>query len=301
MNTFFSLFSGLGGADRGLTNLGLTSLGGVEYNKALVDIFNRNHRKKIPVINIMQLREIPQADLVWVSPPCQSFSFSNLRRKELTHDLALARQIIKLLETANPTSIVIENVVGYAKSVSFEIISQFLIEQGYQLQTAVVNCELIGLPTTRKRFFCRASKKDIKPLRTIRRRQSWYSAIEPFQNQLKPTQLTIAQQRRIASTKPDSDTFLIERCGYYHTPRLIPKDNPAPTIRSHISHDGKGSFRTAYNIVREGLPYKADLTCLAAWQDLTSFDLGLDPVAAAIGIGNAVPPKLASYVASSVL
>lgn len=300
MQTFFSLFAGIGGADRGLTNLGLESLGGVEYNPQLVKIFNANHKKQIPVLNIFQLTEIPQADLIWVSPPCQSYSLSNIRGLESTKDIAIANQIVTLISTINPKAIILENVPSYAKSKAFEVIVNHLIHQGFNLDQANIRCDRLGLPTSRTRFICRASRSQLKPIQTTTKRQSWLDAIEPYRERLAIAQLTSKQQQAITNTKPDSNTFLIERCGYYHYPRLIAANSPAPTVRSHISHDGKGHFRTAYNVVLEGKAYKADIDCLAAWQDLKGFKWGLDPVAAGIGIGNAVPPGLASAVAKSL-
>lgn len=76
MNSFFSLFSGAGGADCGAKAAGLTCVGGVELDPYPAALYEANFGHPLRQENIIDtpIHELPDMDFLWASPPCPSFS-----------------------------------------------------------------------------------------------------------------------------------------------------------------------------------------------------------------------------------
>ena len=308
-----SLFSGCGGADAGMAMAGFKPVFGLEYDRAIAGLFQLNHPAELLCSDILNVNvnSIPSVELLWVSPPCPSFSIANRKRGETANDIALASHIAMLMVGANPRHIAIENVPGYVQSHSFGILHTTLVLAGYKVDSAIYNAANYGVPQTRRRFIVRASRdewlpvtpthsQDIGQLSPGSRKpwQTWLEAIEGIQ--LEAGRLTENQRKAIAiATAPQN--LLIERTGYRGKPKFWQAE-PAPTIRSHIHYDGKGCFRTAYNLLRSGQCLKANIQCLAAWQSFPiTYKWGNRKTTAAKAIGNAVPPLLAEAIARSFL
>jgi DNA (cytosine-5)-methyltransferase 1 len=155
--TCFSLFSGCGGADCGMVAAGYKSLGGIEHHQPAADIYNLNHPVPVTVADILTTGSIPTVDLLWISPPCPSFSIVNANRGETDNDRALAHHLARLITDSRPNSIAIENVRGYAQSQSLAIIISTLLELGYEIRQSIECAANYGTPTTRERLIVRAS------------------------------------------------------------------------------------------------------------------------------------------------
>jgi DNA (cytosine-5)-methyltransferase 1 len=79
--TYGSLFSGVGGADLGLSRAGLAPLWTCEVDRQAQDVL-RFHQPDVP--NYADVREFPAGevempDVVWMSPPCQDLSVAGKR------------------------------------------------------------------------------------------------------------------------------------------------------------------------------------------------------------------------------
>lgn len=157
MKTCYSLFSGCGGSDVGMEMAGYRSIGGIEYHHPAADIFDQNHNIPLVRSNIHNIRSIPSIDLLWISPPCPSFSIANINKGETDRDIALATHIADLISSSNPRHIAIENVRGYRDSRSLQIIIDRLTEMGYSIDIAIYNAADYGTPTTRQRLIVRSS------------------------------------------------------------------------------------------------------------------------------------------------
>ncbi len=307
-----SLFSGCGGADAGMAMAGFKPVFGLEYDPAIAGLFQLNHPAELLCSDILKVNLIPSVELLWVSPPCPSFSIANRKRGETANDIALASHIAMLMVGANPQHIAIENVPGYAQSHSFGVLHTALVLAGYQVDSAIYNAANYGVPQKRRRLIVRASRgnwgavipthsQDIEQLGLFGSQKPWQTWLEAIEDiQLEAGGLTENQRKAIGAIAPQN--LLIERTGYRGKPKFWQAE-PAPTIRSHIHYDGKGCFRTAYNILRSGGQcLKANIQCLAAWQSFPiNYKWGDCKTTAAKAIGNAVPPLLAEAIARSFL
>jgi DNA (cytosine-5)-methyltransferase 1 len=211
--TCYSLFSGCGGADVGMAAAGYKSCGGIEYHQPAADIYNLNHEIPVTVADILDIDRIPTVDLLWVSPPCPSFSLANTRRGETDNDLKLASHIARLATNSQPRSIAIENVRGYQHSQSLKIILKAIESSGYQIVQSIENAANYGTPTTRERLIIRASKGRILPLVQTHQKPSnqlglfdlpswisWWDAIADRIGNLPKSQLTDKQIAAIESS-----------------------------------------------------------------------------------------------------
>lgn len=302
MKTCFSLFTGCGGADVGMLTAGYDSIGGVEYHKPAVQIYNLNHEVKITPQNLLEVSNIPSVDLLWISPPCPSYSQANPKRGETKNDLDLARKIATLIRVSRPSNIALENVRGYHKSQSLSIILTTLHKLCYKVDLQMLKAEDYGNPSHRERFILRASFQTLEPIFGVAQQSGWFKAYLGLNHGLALSKLTDKQLETLemSSYNTHNTPLLMERCGYYNTPKVWTKDRLAPTIKAHSHHDGKGSYRVAYNILEGGVCYTADTQCLAAWQSFPkTYQWGIDRGEAGRSIGNAVPPCLAKAVAES--
>lgn len=317
IRTCYSLFSGCGGSDRGMVAAGYQSLGGIELNPESAKLYNLNHSVPVTVADLSHVVEIPTVDLLWVSPPCCKFSKANLNGRESPQDIFLAKQIAQLVKFSKPRSIAIENVPTYLKSQSCALVLATIEALGYEISIGRYCAADFGAPTQRTRLIIRASGGKINPVEQTHARNphpnlftketpklwtDWLGAISDRLDRLECSFLTEKQTSTLGARGVVKTPVLLERSGYYYgTPKVFNSGELAPTIRSHQHHDGKGSYRVAYNVVEpSGAVRSADIRCLAAWQGFPhDFKWGDNKIEAAKAIGNAVPPPLARAIALS--
>lgn len=210
MKTCYSLFSGAGGSDIGMKLAGYRSVGGIEWYHLAANIYDANHSIPIFRSNIHDVRSIPSVDLLWISPPCPSFSIANINKGETCKDIALATHIANLISDNNPLHISIENVRGYRDSRSLQIIIDRMTQLGYSIDVAIYNAADYGTPTTRQRLIVRASLDKLRPVVKTHQKPSnqvglfdlpswisWWDVVRDRVSELPVSKLTDNQARSI--------------------------------------------------------------------------------------------------------
>lgn len=261
----YSLFSGCGGSDVGMAMAGYESMGGIEYHQPAADIYNLNHDCPVTVADILTINSIPTADLLWLSPPCPSFSIANTNRGETNNDLNLALHLVKLIKDSKPSSIAIENVRGYAQSQSLVIITSTLLELGYEVRQSIECAANYGTPTTRERLIVRASKSPIRNLIHTHQKPSnqlsmfalpdwvsWWDAIACRIQELPKSHITENQKTSVANwrKKDEKSKILIDGVGNnYGTDFTIRAENePSNTLTALTTkHPHRILINTAQN------------------------------------------------------
>jgi DNA-cytosine methyltransferase len=315
MKTFATLFSGIGGSDLGITNVGFQPTYAVEWNRGAIDIFKTNHH--IPTVihadvNSVDYTVLPSVDLLWASPVCCNYSGANHNRGETAEDMHSAYSVIRAAKQAN--SLIIENVPAYFNSDSYRAISELMQLDGMVFQqTYRLNATRFSNPASRDRTYAVFSrdffKLDLPPESHI----NWTEELLKYRDYWLKSELTTAQYsawNKHTETSKNSllGVFAIERCGYYKIPKVYSSLDIYPCIKSHTHHDGKniksgygkiGSYRSYMDFIHEGQSYSVTPQLLGVLNGFPiNYIWGDNRAQAAAGIGNAVIPRLAEIIAN---
>ena len=210
MKTCYSWFSGCGGSDVGMELAGYRSVGGIEWHNSAANIYDANQLVPVLRSDIMAVESVPSVDLLWISPPCPSFSIANVNKGETDRDIALATHIANLISGSNPRHVAIENVRGYRDSRSLQIIIDRLTQLGYSIDVAIYNAADYGTPTTRQRLIVRASLDKLHPVVKTHQKPSnqlglfdlpawvsWWDVVRDRVSELPVSKLTDNQARSL--------------------------------------------------------------------------------------------------------
>ena len=132
------LFCGAGGNTLGYKMAGFDVTLAVDISEVTLSSYKANHPEvETWQIDIMQLtaNDLPKADVILGSTPCQEFSIANINR---TYDMTLTNHFLNIIHEYNPKYWMLENVPGLAK---------FLPDINYNILTAAD----YGVPQKRKR------------------------------------------------------------------------------------------------------------------------------------------------------
>lgn len=155
------LFCGMGGASLGLKQAGYNVLG-VDFWKHAVNTHNANGMpalmKKISVDTDWNnvFGNYGDADLLWASPPCQSFSQANSHgsgHEDSRNGFPAAIGAIKALR---PRVVVFENVKGITSANNISTFMSYMNDiksLGYSVSWQILNAAAYGVPQSRKRCF----------------------------------------------------------------------------------------------------------------------------------------------------
>ncbi len=154
-----SLFSGCGGLDLGFKNAGFNIIWANEYDKSIHETYRFNHPNTI--LNTADIRtltgnDIPDCDGIIGGPPCQSWSEGGkgLGLKDPRGQLFL--DYIRIVEAKKPKFFVIENVQGILDGKHKESLDSFLsllCNIGYNVTYELLNSADYKIPQERYRVF----------------------------------------------------------------------------------------------------------------------------------------------------
>jgi len=138
------LFCGAGGSSLGYKMAGFEVVLAVDISEVALSSYKANHPEvETWQMDIMQLaaKDLPEADVILGSTPCQEFSIANINR---TYDMTLTNHFLSLIHEYNPKYWMLENVPGIAKFLPDTVNYNILLAADY------------GVPQKRKR--CIAGK-----------------------------------------------------------------------------------------------------------------------------------------------
>lgn len=285
------LFAGCGGLSCGFQNAGINIRAAFELWDIAADVYESNFDH--PVFRI-DLSDVPNAinvikpfhpNMIIGGPPCQDFSQAGKRiesdRADLTGTFA---DIIKAIK---PQYFVMENVDRAIKSNAYSYARQTFKDSGYGLTEIILDASHCGVPQKRKRFFCIGTLYDTD------------DSVRPYiENNISKHETTLRDYF--------GDSLGFEY--YYRHPRNYSRravfsiDEPAPTMRGvnrpvpkgYPGHpndacpvsDGVRALTTLERSLIQTFP--SDYKWKGNKTDMEQM------------IGNAVPVKLAEFVASAI-
>ena len=161
-----SLFSGIGGLDKGFTKAGYDVIWANDFDKYAVETYRANYSNKIVLgdINKIPLEDIPDHDVLIGGFPCQPFSmmgkqkgFADARGTLFFRIAEIIKNQIDNPNRTKPKAIILENVRAlrtHDKGRTLKIIKRILeVELGYKAFDMVLNSADYGVPQTRNRIY----------------------------------------------------------------------------------------------------------------------------------------------------
>jgi DNA (cytosine-5)-methyltransferase 1 len=178
--TLGSVFSGGGLLDEAARQVGYRSSFAVEISPDYADIWQGNHSGHMlcGCVGQLNLRKLPQVDLLAMGIPCEPFSQKrrqqgNLKREGTSpadHELAdMSFWSLLVVDQCNPSTVVIENVPAYVESEIGLVTMSVLRRMGYNVEHRIISGLEYGALTTRKRAVIVAKDgminwPDVKPV-----------------------------------------------------------------------------------------------------------------------------------------
>jgi DNA (cytosine-5)-methyltransferase 1 len=156
-----SLFSGIGGFDLGFQRAGMEVIGMCEIDKHAQRVLQRHFPEATLHTDVKEVHyERGSVDLICGGFPCQDLSVAGKRRGLDGERSGLWFEFARIIDTAEPAWVVIENVPGLfssARGEDFAVIIQWLANRGYGVGWRVLDAQGFGLAQRRKRVFIVAS------------------------------------------------------------------------------------------------------------------------------------------------
>jgi len=172
------LFAGCGGMSLGFQNAGFNVVAAFDNWQPAIDIYSKNFKHPINKKDLSKeditddLRDI-NPDIIIGGPPCQDFSIAGKRNFEGKRaNLTLIYG--NIIKTVKPRWFVMENVYNIEKSPIFEQVIQIFKDAGYGITKHVWDASYMGVPQMRKRYFVigRLESKDDFILKDIEKNLS---------------------------------------------------------------------------------------------------------------------------------
>ncbi|MDV2990810.1 MAG: Modification methylase HaeIII [Chroococcidiopsis sp. SAG 2025] len=151
------LFAGCGGMSLGFQNAGFNLVAAFEYWLPAIEVYKQNFQHPIFERDLLQEDVYEcinsfQPEMIIGGPPCQDFSSAG-RRDENGGRADLSLAFANIIARIKPNWFVMENVDRIAKSRVLETSLEVFKESGYGLTSTILNAGYCGVPQTRKRYF----------------------------------------------------------------------------------------------------------------------------------------------------
>ena len=167
-----SLFSGIGGFDKGFIDAGYDIVWANDVDKYAVQTYRANYSSPIVLDNIdkVSFDSIPNYDVLIGGFPCQPFSLMGERKGFNDVRGTCFFRIIQIIKEQQnrgsiPRAVVLENVRGLKQhdgGKTFKVIYEELKSFGYKIYSDVLNSADYGVPQTRNRMFIVCIKDEKK-------------------------------------------------------------------------------------------------------------------------------------------
>jgi len=270
------LFCGAGGLTHGLIQAGIPVVAGIDVDEACRFPFETNNSarfitkdiKGVKPADLKQLYGHAEIRVLAGCAPCQPFSTYSQRYDTLKSPRwPLLYQFARLIKSARPDVVTMENVPLVEKHAVFDDFVATLRRLGYEVWQGVVDCAQYGLPQARRRMVILASligsieliaPTHEKP-RTVKDAIGKLPAIEAGSAHEDDTfhmssRLSDLNLKRIRASRPggtwrDWPKRLVAECHRKETGRTYPGvygrmtwNDPAPTITTQFYGFGNGRF-----------------------------------------------------------
>lgn len=152
------LFAGCGGLSLGFQEAGIDIKAGFEYWDVAARCYEDNFSHPVFRIdlsdtdNATKVIEPFHPDIIIGGPPCQDFSHAGKRIE--AERAGLTGSFANIVKKVRPAYFVMENVDRAAGSNAYAYARQTFIDSGYGITEIILDASYCGVPQKRKRFFC---------------------------------------------------------------------------------------------------------------------------------------------------
>lgn len=285
------LFSGCGGMSLGFQNAGAKISAAFEFWDTAAECYEENFKHPVFRIDLSKTEDVVKIirplkpSLIIGGPPCQDFSHAG-KRIEATR-ANLTESYAKIIDCIRPDYFVMENVDRTRNSNAYLSARNIFKKAGYGLTEVVLDASKCGVPQKRKRFFC---------LGILQGNDN--ELIQQIEKKLSDKPMTIRDYFK--------DTLNIDY--YYRHPRnynrrgIFSINEPAPTIRGvnrPVPRGYPGHPNDAGPLDEKLRPLttleRAQVQTFPRTFKWTGSKTDMEQM-----IGNAVPVKLAEFIASTL-
>ena len=157
----FSMFSGIGGFEKGFSEAygkTLSVVGYCEIDKYAIQVYEKHFKGVKNYGNAFDIQPegLPDFDILTAGFPCQSFSIAGKRGGFQDTRGTLFFEIARIVAVKRPKLLLLENVRGllsHDRGRTFGTILTTLSDLGYVLEWQVLNSKDFGVPQNRERVF----------------------------------------------------------------------------------------------------------------------------------------------------
>jgi DNA (cytosine-5)-methyltransferase 1 len=162
------LFAGIGGCAAAMDGA-VEVVAAVDISRKALAVYARNfpHCTAARAIDTISAAEFAdwEADLWWLSPPCQPYTSRGLRQDLDDPRAAGLVNVVQSLSVARPRYLALENVPGFESSRSRAMLLDALHASGYSVRERVLCPSDLGVPNRRRRYFLVAARDRQLPQR----------------------------------------------------------------------------------------------------------------------------------------
>jgi len=157
-------FSGIGAFAEAVRNYEIDVVAAFDQNEAANRVYAHNFALQPCSRNLdsIKLKDLPRANLWWMSPPCTPFSVRGKQKGLQDPRAASLRNLIDIATRALPEYILIENVVGFKNSGAASHVREMLAPHGYQFEQFDLCSTEFGVPMRRPRHFVVARHESVE-------------------------------------------------------------------------------------------------------------------------------------------
>jgi DNA (cytosine-5)-methyltransferase 1 len=162
--TAISLFSGCGGSDLALENLGYRVIWANDIWKTACETYRDNLRnRQVECGDIRDFHKFPESDLLVGCYPCQGYTQGGKRNWKGDQRNYLYREFDRVLRHVRPRAFVVENVNGMVFGDNHDLLMNQIVRYrlaGYRVKWAVLNAKDYGVAQNRRRVFLVGIRSD---------------------------------------------------------------------------------------------------------------------------------------------
>jgi DNA (cytosine-5)-methyltransferase 1 len=289
-NKAIDLFAGCGGLSLGLQNAGFSVTAAVDNWEPAIAVYKENFNHNIYSLNLSdvdatcKLLKRHDVDLIVGGPPCQDFSQAGKRNENLGRG-NLTISFAEIVSQLRPKFFIMENVDQLTKTKKFLAAYEILKRAGYGITIRLICASSCGVPQRRKRYFVVGELGGMDDFLG-----------EYLDRGLSPNPVTV---REYFGIQLDTDYYYRHPWSYQRR-AIYSIDEPSPTIRG-VNRPIPAGYPGHHLDATHDLSLVRPLTTTerAMIQTFPSdFKWVGNKTQIEQMIGNAVPVKLAEYVAN---